>query len=120
MRLIDADKLVDELKSYVSKIKNIRSDDNCFLAEEDVLDLIESQESISAIHITEIKKHRSDFSDLELTEEFVEEQLDKYDKTLKWYRSIEEASRQALKEMEDEQSGSEENITERFSNTDRE
>ena len=33
---------------------------------------------------------------------------------------MEEASRQALEEMEDEQSGSEEDITERFSNTDRE
>ena len=34
--------------------------------------------------------------------------------------NVEEASRQALEEMEDEQSGSEEDITERFSNTDRE
>lgn len=33
---------------------------------------------------------------------------------------MEEASRQALEEMEDEQSGSEEDITERFSNTNRE
>ena len=33
---------------------------------------------------------------------------------------MEEVSRQALEEMEDEQSGSEEDITERFSNTDRE
>lgn len=33
---------------------------------------------------------------------------------------MEEASRQALEEMEDEQSGSKEDITERFSNTDRE
>ena len=32
---------------------------------------------------------------------------------------MEEASRQALEEMEDEQSRSEEDITERFSNTDR-
>ena len=33
---------------------------------------------------------------------------------------MEEATRQALEEMEDEQSGSEEDITKRFSNTDRE
>ena len=33
---------------------------------------------------------------------------------------MDEASRQALEEIEDEQSGSEEDITERFSNTDRE
>ena len=33
---------------------------------------------------------------------------------------MEEASRQALEEMEDEQSGSKEDITERFRNTDRE
>ena len=82
MRLIDADELVDELKSYVSNIKNIRSDGNCFLTEENVLSLIESQESVSAIHITEIKKHQSDFSDLELTEEFIEEQLESYKRTL--------------------------------------
>ena len=82
MRLIDADKLVNELKSYVSNIKNIRSDGNCFLTEENILSLIESQESVSTIRITGIKKHQSDFSDLELTEEFIEEQLDGYKKTL--------------------------------------
>ena len=82
MRLIDADKLANELKSYVSNIKNIRSDRNCFLTEKNVLSLIDSQEEVSEIRIAGIKKHQSDFSDLELTEDFVEEQLDKYDKTL--------------------------------------
>ena len=46
------------------------------------MSLINSQESVSAIRITEIKKHQSDFSELELIEEFIEEQLDSYKRTL--------------------------------------
>ena len=43
MRLIDADKLVVDLKEFVENIKNIRDDSKCFLTEENVLSIIEEQ-----------------------------------------------------------------------------
>lgn len=42
-RLIDADKLIEDLKEYVKNIKNIRSDGKCFLTEENVLGIINNQ-----------------------------------------------------------------------------
>lgn len=75
MRLIDADKLVGEVKLYVANIKSIRSDSNCFLTEDNVLSLINSQDTVSTIRITEIRKHESDFSDL-----FCQETDGKYEK----------------------------------------
>ena len=43
MRLIDADKLVVDLKEFVENIKNIREDSKCFLTEENVLSIIDEQ-----------------------------------------------------------------------------
>jgi predicted RNA-binding protein with EMAP domain len=42
-RLIDADKLIEDLKEYVENIKNIRDDGKCFLTEENVLSIIKEQ-----------------------------------------------------------------------------
>ena len=42
-RLIDADKLIEDLKEYVENIKNIRDDGKCFLTEENVLSIINEQ-----------------------------------------------------------------------------
>ena len=43
MRLIDADKLIEDLKEYAENIKNIRDDGKCFLTEENVLSIIKEQ-----------------------------------------------------------------------------
>ena len=43
MRLVDADKLITDLKKYVENIKNIRDDGKCFLTEENVLNIIKEQ-----------------------------------------------------------------------------
>ena len=77
MRLIDA----DELKKN-SDITNWDKPYGCSF------DVIDSMPTINAILITDTKKHQSDFSDLELTEEFIEEQLDKYGKTLNGMKEI--------------------------------
>ena len=42
-RLIDTDKLIEDLKEYVENIKNIRDDGKCFLTEENVLSIIKEQ-----------------------------------------------------------------------------
>lgn len=71
MRLIDA----DELKKR-SDITNWDKPYGCSF------DVIDNMPTINAVVITDIKKHKSNFDDLELTEEFVHEQLDSYTKTL--------------------------------------
>ena len=43
MKLIDTDKLIEDLKEYVENIKNIRDDGKCFLTEENVLSIIKEQ-----------------------------------------------------------------------------
>lgn len=43
MRLVDADKLIEDIKEYVENIKTIRDDGKCFLTEENVLSIIEEE-----------------------------------------------------------------------------
>ena len=50
MRLIDADKLKDELKSFVSIIKG--TDNNSNLTEDNVFGLIDLQETVDEVYLT--------------------------------------------------------------------
>ena len=78
MRLIDA----DELKKH-SDITNWDKPYGCSF------DVIDNMPTINAIIVTDIKKHKSNFDDLELTEDFIQKQLDSYDKTLAGLKEME-------------------------------
>ena len=78
MRLIDA----DELKKH-SDITNWDKPYGCSF------DVIDSMPTINAIIVTDIKKHKSNFDDFELTEDFIQEQFNSYTKTLHNMKDLE-------------------------------